>query len=77
MSWKEINRRYGGKDGFHAKGIVLYTPAKQRVTRYRYRGASIPTPWTLDPTADPTSAQARRARYPEQLVIERVQQALA
>jgi hypothetical protein len=43
MTWKEINRRYGGKDGFHDKGIVLYTPAKQRVTRYRYRGASITT----------------------------------
>ena len=77
MTWKEINRRYGGKDGYHHNGIVLYTPAKMRVTRYRYRGSSIPTPWTLDPTADPTSTPARRARYPEQLVIERVQQALA
>ena len=25
MSWKEINRRYGSTDGFHDKGIVLYT----------------------------------------------------
>ena len=23
MSWNEINRRYGGKDGYHDKGIML------------------------------------------------------
>jgi hypothetical protein len=41
--------RYGDKDSYHEKGIVLYDPAKTRVTRYRHRGASIPTPWTTRP----------------------------
>jgi RNA-directed DNA polymerase len=77
LTWKQINRRYSGADGLHEKGIVLYNPDSMRVTRYRYRGAAIPTPWTLDPTADPTSVQAKRARYPDQRLIERVQQALA
>jgi RNA-directed DNA polymerase len=59
MTWKEINRRFGGPDGWHDKGIVLFTPADMRVTRYRYRGAKIPTPWTIDPATDRTSAPAR------------------
>ena len=58
MSWKEINRRYGGKDGFHDKGIVLYTPAKQRVTRYRYRGATHPHP--VDPRRQQLTRPARK-----------------
>ena len=47
------------------------------VTRYRYRGARIPTPWTIESTAAPGDPHARRAGQQEQLTIERVQQALA
>jgi RNA-directed DNA polymerase len=76
MTWKQINRRYAGKDGFEESGVVLYNPARTRVTRYRYRGARIPNPWT-EPTANPTDPRAMRASHPEQLTLERIQQALA
>jgi RNA-directed DNA polymerase len=77
MTWKQINRRYHGKDGFKEGRIVLYNPARTRVTRYRYRGARIPNPWNIETTADPRGLRAQRASQGEQLSIERIQQALA
>jgi RNA-directed DNA polymerase len=45
-TWKRLRRRYlpGWRptDG----SVVLLNPSKVTVIRYRYRGASIPTPWT-------------------------------
>ncbi|MBV8988414.1 MAG: hypothetical protein JO372_07625, partial [Solirubrobacterales bacterium] len=76
LSWKQINRRYTRDGSFHDKGISLLNPGSISVTRYRYRGATIPTPWTEHHT-DPRSLRARRGRSQEQLVLERVQQALA
>jgi RNA-directed DNA polymerase len=76
MTWKQLNRHCGSTDGIHEKGIALYNPASTRVTRYRYRGARIPTPWT-EQTADPPDPRASRASHEEQLPLERVQQALA
>jgi RNA-directed DNA polymerase len=76
MTWKQISRRYQGEDGIQEKGIVLYNPGSLSVTRYRYRGAKIPTPWN-EQHADPSSPRATRGRYQEQLTLERVQQALA
>ena len=75
MTWKQIKRRYPSKDGIQEKGIVLFNPASISVTRYRYRGARIPNPWTE--TADPAGPRAQRASRQEQLPLERVQQALA
>jgi RNA-directed DNA polymerase len=76
MSWKQINRRYLNDDyTWQEHGLVLHQPARTSVTRYRYRGARIPTPWT-DPAAVPTGVHARRAHHQEQLPLERVQQAL-
>ena len=75
ITWKQIKRRYQSKDGIQEKGIVLYNPASISVTRYRYRGARIPNPWTE--TANPARPRAQRASYQEQLPLERVQQALA
>ena len=75
MTWKQIKRRYQGKDGIQEKGIVLFNPGSISVTRYRYRGARIPNPWTE--TADLTDPHAWRANYQEQLPLERVQQVLA
>jgi RNA-directed DNA polymerase len=72
LTWKQIRRRY--KHGIQAGGIMLYNPASTRVTRYRYRGASIPTPWNEPEAAGP---RQRRNIHPEQLQLERVQQALA
>ncbi|GAB3165966.1 group II intron reverse transcriptase/maturase [Myceligenerans halotolerans] len=47
MNWKELRRRYCG-DGWWPteNGTTLFNPAKVTTTRYRFRGAQIPTPWT-------------------------------
>ncbi|MFD3999081.1 group II intron reverse transcriptase/maturase [Streptomyces sp. NPDC058583] len=45
-TWKELRRRYCGGGWWPAgDGTILLDPAKVRTTRYRYRGATIPTPW--------------------------------
>jgi RNA-directed DNA polymerase len=77
LTWKQIKRRYVNDDHtYQERGIALFHPGSISVTRYRYRGARIPTPWT-EPTADPTGPRAQRAGHEERLSIERVQQALA
>jgi RNA-directed DNA polymerase len=43
-NWKELCRRYN-LPGQPTEGIVLYDVGAVRVTRYRYRGSKIPTPW--------------------------------
>ncbi|MFJ9370822.1 group II intron reverse transcriptase/maturase [Nocardia sp. NPDC101769] len=47
MGWKELRRRYcsGGWWPTTATG-QLFDPGRVHVTRYRYRGTAIPTPWT-------------------------------
>ncbi len=76
LTWKQINRRYTKDGSFHHKGISLLNPASISVTRYRYRGSKIPTPWN-EHHVNPNSTRGHRGRYPEQLALERVQQALA
>jgi RNA-directed DNA polymerase len=76
LTWKQIKRRYTSEGTFQAKGIVLFNPGSVSVTRYRFRGSKIPTPWN-EQHADPTSPRATRGRYVEQRTLERVQQALA
>ena len=53
--WKDVRRRFTTPDGrwrpITANGIELFNLAAVPVTRYRYRGNTIPNPWTL-----PTSA---------------------
>jgi len=53
--WKDIRRRFTSPDGrwkpITADGIVLFNLAAVPVTRYRYRGNTIPNPWTLQTTA--------------------------
>jgi RNA-directed DNA polymerase len=77
LTWKQIQRRYASEDTFQEKGIALFDPGSISVTRYRYRGARIPTPWTNESNADPGGLRTQRAGQQEQLTIERVQQALA
>jgi RNA-directed DNA polymerase len=52
-TWKQLRRRYlpGWRptDG----NVVLFNPQKVATIRYRYRGATIPTPWT--PIAEPAT----------------------
>ena len=48
-NWKDLRRRYcGGRWWPRGQERELFDPGKVRTTRYRYRGAIIPTPW---PTA--------------------------
>jgi RNA-directed DNA polymerase len=47
MPWKEFRRRYiTPKTGLVVAGTQLFNPGTIPVTRYRYRGDTIPTPWT-------------------------------
>lgn len=76
LTWKQINGRYLNDDyTYEDAGLVLYKPARTAITRYRYRGARIPTPWTPTP-ADPPRWHAKRANLQEQLTLETIQQAL-
>jgi hypothetical protein len=37
---------------FEERGLALYNPGSISVTRYRYQGVRIPSPWRIEPTAD-------------------------
>jgi RNA-directed DNA polymerase len=46
MSWKQLRRRYYQGGWWPTDGdVALFNPARIPTTRYRYRGAAIPTPW--------------------------------
>ncbi|MDZ5447826.1 group II intron reverse transcriptase/maturase [Micromonospora sp. 4G57] len=46
MTWKQLRRRYCQGGWWPSDGdVVLFNPTRTRTTRYRYRGAAIPTPW--------------------------------
>jgi RNA-directed DNA polymerase len=49
--WKDVRRRFTTPIGrwkpIEMDGIELFNLASMPVTRYRYRGNTIPTPWTL------------------------------
>lgn len=52
IGWKQLRRRFcdhGWRIAY--KGAVFTGAASVRVTRYRYRGSTIPTPWTPTPAA--------------------------
>ncbi len=76
LRWKQIKRRYFGKDGIQHKGIVLYNPAAMRVMRYRYRGAMISTPWN-ERTLDPKGARFRRTVHDDPAFLDRLDETLA
>ena len=42
---RDLQRRYLNRWWPEQDGVVLFNPAAIAITRYRYRGASIPTPW--------------------------------
>jgi RNA-directed DNA polymerase len=45
-SWKEVRRRYrAGRWWPAGQERELFDPGKVHTTRYRYRGAVIPSPW--------------------------------
>ena len=47
---KDLQRRYLRKWWPEQDGAVLFNPATVAITRYRYRGAAIPSPWATTPT---------------------------
>lgn len=52
-TWTDLRRRFTDPNGrwkpLSANGTELFSPVSVAVTRYRYRGDTIPTPWTLNP----------------------------
>jgi RNA-directed DNA polymerase len=76
MTWKQLRRRYYGKDRIQDKGIVLYNPASMRIVRYRFRGAQIATPWN-QATVDPSGARFRRTDHDDPTFLGYLQEALA
>ena len=49
-TWKELRRRYCPDGWWPAEDeVTLFNPAAVRTTRYRYRGAAIPSPWASAP----------------------------
>jgi len=52
LGMRQMRRRFCDKGWRFAYNGVVFTGASSvKVTRYRYRGSKIPTPWTLDPAA--------------------------
>jgi RNA-directed DNA polymerase len=53
ISWKQLRRRFclPGSWTIASKGRMLTGASSVAVTRYRYRGSTIPTPWTPTPAA--------------------------
>ena len=45
LTWKQIRRRCWGRDWTSREGTRLAWPSEVPVTRYRYRGHNIPSPW--------------------------------
>jgi RNA-directed DNA polymerase len=45
LTWKQIRRRCWGRDWTSREGTRLAWPSEVPVTRYRYRGHRIPSPW--------------------------------
>jgi RNA-directed DNA polymerase len=55
LGMPQMRRRFCDKGWRFAHNGVAFTGASSvPVTRYRYRGSKIPTPWTLDPAATTT-----------------------
>jgi len=52
---KELVRRYLSNWRPVEDEVTLYNPARVAIVRYRYRGASIPTPWPTTTTAGSTA----------------------
>ena len=64
-NWKQLKRQYLDAGWWPSDGNkVLFNPAAVRVTRYRYRGTRIPTPWTHQPDkpTDPLRAGCGESR---------------
>lgn len=55
LTWKQIRRKYWGIKWTGPQGARLAWPAEVSVTRYRYRGHRIPSPWAATGTDQATT----------------------
>jgi RNA-directed DNA polymerase len=55
LTWKQIRRRYWGRNWTGPEGARLAWPVEVSVTRYRYRGHRIPSPWAITGTGRATT----------------------
>ena len=55
LTWKQIRRRYWGATGPAPKAPGSPGPTNLPVTRYRYRGHRIPSPWAATGTGRATT----------------------
>ena len=62
LTWKQIRRRCWGRNWTSREGTRLAWPAEVPVTRYRYRGHRIPSPWAT------TTGTGRATTPPETAV---------
>jgi RNA-directed DNA polymerase len=56
LGWGTLRRRILPDWEISDDDVELFRPAAVTVTRYRYRGSRIPTPWTATTTGSPASA---------------------
>lgn len=49
LTWAALRRRYMRGWAIVIEGVRFFTPSAIPVTRYRYRGTRIPTPWAVSP----------------------------
>ncbi len=61
LTWKQIRRRCWGHNWTSREGTRLAWPDEVPVTRYRYRGHNIPSPWTDTGTGRATTRPATAA----------------
>lgn len=55
ISWREVRRRFCDRGWrFAHNGVCFRGASSVTVTRYRYRGTRIPTPWTIAPASQPS-----------------------
>ncbi|MGW6919007.1 group II intron reverse transcriptase/maturase [Kitasatospora sp. NPDC054939] len=76
LTWKKLRRLFFGADCITEGGIVLYSPAKMRVERHRYRGAQISTPYNID-EVNPDGARFRRTSHDDAAFVGQVSEYLA
>jgi RNA-directed DNA polymerase len=55
LTWKQIRRKYWGIKWTGPEGARFAWPAEVAVTRYRYRGHRIPSPWAATGTGPATT----------------------
>lgn len=67
--WGWLRRRYFPDWTIHEAGVELFNVARVPVTRYRFRGAKIPTPWAVDaPSLLGSMEPERMARLQERVI---------